>query len=1213
MPIGHSKQEQKGDEENLISSNNNNSLLSYGAVNNNHNNNNNKIQNPITTTSSSSRASSLRRHHIFPHLHHDNDDSSSRTNSETEQKDENTCRDPRGTIAERKRRRMHRHHHEGAPGKLSLSRLMRRKGSSKKSTPSSSSSSCAGSDNNEASSSDEGTDDPDYMDNEDTLSRLATADLVLPALDPKADEVIASAVSQKSLDQWFARRSHVNFSTIRAKYRSSRKSARDEKTEVSSMINQVRSYFHWHPYVAKIRDALFANQTIVAFVNIDLLVDLLFCLAYLIEMKQEFDVHLSPPWLYKWRSYDLWMFCQWLTYWNLGSFIIRIYLTGRPLSVLLSFRCAIETLTTVPFLVSNFMTYGQFLYVPYFLRSWVLLLRIKSAMKIKTNLQMTDKPVDLLKSKLIHLGCTLITLLYNGMAAFQYCEATFVGVKYSIIDCLYLVMVTLSTVGYGDITPQTEASRVVVMVIIVTSLAVLPSLITDVLATVRKRNDGGGHVNHGVLPFILIVGAFRPDQVNEILDGFLNRENAERHLNVVFLDVNKPAEDLKLMERNSMWGHRIQFLHGSVLNDKTLQRARARYAKAIFTISDQNARNSAEEDERNTVRLWSLYCYTVTHNVPIYTYNLSPTTAIYQKVAKEIICVQEFKQYLLAMNCRCRGASTLLTNLLHQRQPMNRYDEPWHAQYDDGSCNEIYTAPPPDFMVGVSFAHCAWICFKECQVILFGIKTFAVDRGDHEILLNPSNDYIIKDSDLCVYISESPREIKDIRYLNKLYVWQTVRGLQKRCRSFPPPPKKKTALGAKVVVPLTSTSSSSSNNNDNTSISILEAVTTATAVDKSNPSKGRYKLSRLPTPRHALLTGSRALITRLGQSPVNDDDNDDIGSPDHIEDISLPLSYILEKKVPLDDAIIESAENMRGHILVCVHREVVNIFKFIYNLRSPHVKPEDLQDIVILCPSRPSDKTNELINMFPKVHFMVGNCRQPDDLLHAGVKRAKQVVVMSEKECLDDIERNSDSPAIMTSHIIDLLVQERTRNAYTIVNLLEKSNIRFMHLLQEKDVAEEIDVFYTPAYAAGDVVADSLISNVLLSQTYYKPDIVSIIKTLCGMPGPLYDGSAAHLLSSSKQFQTPTSAAIHAPHLTSIPMPHEFVDQTFAHLFETLLLNHGVMPLGLLREPSEALGNELPFVYANPVPSLILKESDKIYILSSPTWDYKSSTTGVSS
>ena len=90
---------------------------------------------------------------------------------------------------------------------------------------------------------------------------------------------------------------------------------------------------------------------------------------------------------------------------------LGIFLTGHPISVLVSFRSLIEMMTTVPFLSSNFMEYGQLLYgkiqwdgvervhvpdnrpceslVPYFLRSWVLLLRIKSAMKIKTNLQMT--------------------------------------------------------------------------------------------------------------------------------------------------------------------------------------------------------------------------------------------------------------------------------------------------------------------------------------------------------------------------------------------------------------------------------------------------------------------------------------------------------------------------------------------------------------------------------------------------------------------------------------------------------------------------------------------------------------------------------------------------------------------------------------------------------------------------------------------------------
>ena len=88
-----------------------------------------------------------------------------------------------------------------------------------------------------------------------------------------------------------------------------------------------------------------------------------------------------------------------------------------------------------------------------------------------------------------------------------------------------------------------------------------------------------------------------------------------------------------------------------------------------------------KEDEHNTVRLWSLYCYTARYDVPIYSYNLSPSTAIYQKVAKEVICTRQFNQYLLALNCRCRGASTLLTNLLHRREPLNDYDLPWEAQY----------------------------------------------------------------------------------------------------------------------------------------------------------------------------------------------------------------------------------------------------------------------------------------------------------------------------------------------------------------------------------------------------------------------------------------------------------------------------------------------------------------------------------------------------
>ncbi|KAI9008928.1 hypothetical protein CLU79DRAFT_806343 [Phycomyces nitens] len=528
-------------------------------------------------------------------------------------------------------------------------------------------------------------------------------------------------------------------------------------------------------------------------------------------------------------------------------------MTGHPLSVFFSFRACIEVTTTFPFLVSNFMEYGQFLY---------------------------DKPVDPLNTKLIHLIGTLVVLLYNGMSAFQYCEVTFGANNYTILESLYVVMVTLST-----------ASRIIMMALIVISLAVLPSLIAGVLDTLRKQSDGGGHVGRGAIPFILIVGSFTTEQAIAILDGFLNVENAESHLSVIFLDNNPPTEELKLMERNSMWGHRVQFLHGSVLR---------RYSEesSKFIIGDQHATDPGKEDERNTVRLWSIFCYTVSNNVPIYTYNLSPSTAVYQKVAKEVICVREFKQHLLAMNCRCRGASTLMTNLLHQREPMNVYDEPWQAQF-------------------------------ECQIILFAIKTRVEESDDCEIILNPCNNYIIKHDDICVYIAESPKEVADIKYLQN------------------------------------------------------------------------YRILKLPPSRHAMITGRRAMIARLGHTST---------SP--TEDTSLPQCYLLDEYAQQKDVMITDTNTINNHVLVCLHREVINIFKFVYNMRSPTINPEDLQDIVFLCQKPPKPKTFDLISMFPRVFFMVGNCRHPDDLLRAGVKRAKQVVVMSEKECLDQYERNSDSPAV---------------------------------------------------------------------------------------------------------------------------------------------------------------------------------------------------------
>lgn len=221
-----------------------------------------------------------------------------------------------------------------------------------------------------------------------------------------------------------------------------------------------------------------------------------------------------------------------------------------------------------------------------------------------------------------------------------------------------------------------------------------------------------------------------------------------------------------------------------------------------------------------------------------------------------------------------------------------------------------------------------------------------------------------------------------------------------------------------------------------------------------------------------------------------------------------------------------------------------------------------------------------------------------------------------------------------------------------------------MHLLQGIDLVEETDVFYSPSYASGGVVADSLISNVLLSQTYYKPDIVSILKVLIGMniyghpdhsttrlnnqhdatshqysptfvasknengsidirqndsciwnsdlslpPTPTresFTSASSSIPASSPLSPIPTHFRTES-HLNSIPLPAGFTNQSFMTLFDTLLLDHGVLTIGLLRAPTYRLGNKLPFVYTNPVPSLILEPTDSLYVLSPIGWSLSTS------
>ena len=63
---------------------------------------------------------------------------------------------------------------------------------------------------------------------------------------------------------------------------------------------------------------------------------------------------------------------------------------------------------------------------------------------------------------------------------------------WTIFDCLWFVVVTFSTVGYGDLTPRDRPTQTFVMFMIVISLVMLPFEVKIVVAFQLMRSQKSG-------------------------------------------------------------------------------------------------------------------------------------------------------------------------------------------------------------------------------------------------------------------------------------------------------------------------------------------------------------------------------------------------------------------------------------------------------------------------------------------------------------------------------------------------------------------------------------------------------------------------------------------------------------------------------------------------------------------------------------------------
>jgi len=61
--------------------------------------------------------------------------------------------------------------------------------------------------------------------------------------------------------------------------------------------------------------------------------------------------------------------------------------------------------------------------------------------------------------------------LFGGVLFYRFVE------HWSWLDCLYFAVCTLTTVGYGDLTPTTDASKIFTMVFLISGMGILGAFV----------------------------------------------------------------------------------------------------------------------------------------------------------------------------------------------------------------------------------------------------------------------------------------------------------------------------------------------------------------------------------------------------------------------------------------------------------------------------------------------------------------------------------------------------------------------------------------------------------------------------------------------------------------------------------------------------------------------------------------------------------------
>ncbi|XP_067092790.1 calcium-activated potassium channel subunit alpha-1a isoform X4 [Osmerus mordax] len=665
-------------------------------------------------------------------------------------------------------------------------------------------------------------------------------------------------------------------------------------------------------------------------------------------------------------------------------------------------------------------------------------------------------------------------------------------------ECVYLLMVTMSTVGYGDVYAKTTLGRLFMVFFILGGLAMFASYVPEIIELIGNRKKyGGSYSAVNGRKHIVVCGHITLESVSNFLKDFLHKDRDDVNVEIVFLHNISPNLELEALFKRHFT--QVEFYQGSVLNPHDLARVKIESADACLILANKYCPDPDAEDASNIMRVISIKNYSP--KIRIITQMLQYHNKAHLlnipswnwKEGDDAICLAELKAGFIAQSCLAQGLSTMLANLFSMRSFIEIEEDTWQKYYLEGVANEMYTEYLSSAFVGLSFPTICELCYVKLKLLLIAIE-YKSEQRESSILINPGNHVKMQEGTLGFFIASDAKEVKRAFFYCKA------------CHDDITDPKRIKKCGCKR----------------------LEDEHPSTLSPKKKQRNGGMRNSPNNSPK------------MMRHDPLLIPGNEQIENMDmNVKKYDSTGMFHWCPSKEIEKVILTRSEAsmtvLSGHVVVCIFGDVtsalVGLRNLVMPLRASNFHYHELKPIVFVGSLEYLRREWETLHNFPKVSILPGTPLSRADLRAVNINLCDMCVILSanqnniddaslqDKECIlaslniksmqfDDsigvLQANSqgftppgmDRSSPDSSPVHGLVRQASVTtgsNIPIITELVNDSNVQFLD--QDDDDDPDTELYLTQPFACGTAFAVSVLDS-LMSATYFNDNILTLIRTL---------------------------------------------------------------------------------------------------------------------